>query len=271
MRTRDNKYRDYVKGVLKNSQSVSFINLTPIGGKAGEFLRIQAVTYGVDNGQVTDNVVDELDVWINDGKRRHAKTLQKFGVTKEEFDGFTPASDAAVTVSNYFIKHDDTLVITKLADKNNVNKFLNEYKCYTLNTDNIIRMDTMAEDCMKKLPEFPDIDAQLKCFRYYFEKYERSETKELNRIDCAVECAWYWESNEHFPIRWILCKTSIGRVYYDTARRRWGITEKERKKNGFKIEMIDIDSIEQQLFEKYKVESMFELQKKLMKKNKEAA
>lgn len=58
--------------------------------------------------------------------------------------------------------------------------------------------------------------------------------------------------------------TSLANIYYDTLRKKWGITKKEQKKaNNMRIEAIDTDDIESQLFRKYHVNNLEELQKKL--------
>ena len=76
--------------------------------------------------------------------------------------------------------------------------------------------------------------------------------------------AYYWENEHNRAVKWIICNTSLANIYYDTLRKKWGITKKEQKKaNNMRIEAIDTDDIESQLFRRYHVNNLEELQKKL--------
>ena len=70
-------------------------------------------------------------------------------------------------------------------------------------------------------------------------------------------------------IKWIICNTSLANIYYDTLRKKWGITKKEQKKANIRIEAIDTDDVERQLYRKYQVDNMEELKEKLAELRKE--
>ena len=90
------------------------------------------------------------------------------------------------------------------------------------------------------------------------------EQLELNKRGCSLNYAYYWENEHNRAVKWIICNTSLANIYYDTLRKKWGITKKEQKKaNNMRIEAIDTDDIESQLFRKYHVNNLEELQKKL--------
>ena len=127
----------------------------------------------------------------------------------------------------------------------------------------------MAKKCGENFTDKNSLENLKETFIDCTGSYRRMKKMEQNKKACVVNYAYFWQSSYRNYAEWIFCDTSIGKIYYDTLTEKWGITKKEEKENGLRIESVDTFDVKKQLMDKYRVNSMMELKNLLKEKAEE--
>ena len=259
----DEKYKEFLekkaekydkKNVIhtvKTAKNITFLCVSAFSD--GRIAAVHIETYDDTALQNKFRVlpVDSLELVLKDTKK-----IMENGICDEEF---------CRKVSDYFIEYDGLIVgygaktsITQL------NKLIqsSQMKCIENQYYDLMYMLKVCQEA--DYPDTGDTKNTKEAFKVCVHAYEKMEQLELNKRGCSLNYAYYWENEHNRAVKWIICNTSLANIYYDTLRKKWGITKKEQKKaNNMRIEAIDTDDIESQLFRKYHVNNLEELQKKL--------
>lgn len=273
----DEKYKEFlekkaekydkknVTHTVKTAKNITFLCVSAFSD--GRIAAIHAETYDDTALQNKFRVlpVDSLELVLKDTKKRQKRTYEKIGLTKEIMENGICDEEFCRKVSDYFIEYDGLIVgygaktsITQL------NKLIqsSQMKCIENQYYDLMYMLKVCQEA--DYPDTGDTKNTKEAFKVCVHAYEKMEQLELNKRGCSLNYAYYWENEHNRAVKWIICNTSLANIYYDTLRKKWGITKKEQKKaNNMRIEAIDTDDIESQLFRKYHVNNLEELQKKL--------
>lgn len=281
-----------IKNMISKTGCITFLSVISIGK---DILRITCKTYKINKSLEFPNLdthcsipeaaeslaqftegpwifTDSEDIIMKDEKRRKASTLEKAGISQKEHENGIEKKQAAKILSEYFIKNNCLIIADKAGTKvRMLNRVIAEYEmkniaCCTLDIGKMIKKCEIEAEIKTGPEEIESIaEAVKKCLKIYakLEKISR------NKCGCTVSYAYYWENEKVCDMMWIICVTSIGKIYYDTIYDRWGITQKEHKKTGLVIEHFDINDIKCQLMQKYHVRTMEELRLKLIAIRKE--
>ena len=172
-------------------------------------------------------------------------------------------------VSDYFIKYDGIIVSCKpysIISMLNNDIIESKYKSIDNSYFDIKRM---AKKCGENFTDKNSLENLKETFIDCTGSYRRMKKMEQNKKACVVNYAYFWQSSYRNYAEWIFCDTSIGKIYYDTLTEKWGITKKEEKENGLRIESVDTFDVKKQLMDKYRVNSMMELKNLLKEKAEE--
>lgn len=272
----DNAYREFlekkaekydkknVKTALKTAKNITFLCVSMFSD--GRIAKIQAETYNMTALQNKFRIppVDCFDMILKDTKKRQKKTYAKIGLTKEILENGALNSEFCKEVSDYFIEHDGIIVGYKTKTViTQLNHFIRSEQMKCLENQ-FYDLAYMLKICREEdYPDTGEIKNVKEAFRVCLHAYDKMEQMELNKRGCSLNYAYYWENEYKTTDKWIICNTSLANIYYDTLRKKWGITKKEQKKVNIRIEAIDTDDVEQQLYRKYRVDCMEELKEKL--------
>lgn len=246
-----------VENMIRGSRNITFLNIFSVGK---EILRIEAETYYVEdvleNGDVI-NIIGKfiansdpcakLNIVCKDERKRRPETLRKVGVTLEELRNGMEKKEMARAVSDYFIKYDGIIVSCKpysIISMLNNNIIESKYKSIDNSYFDIKRM---AKKCGENFTDKNSLENLKETFIDCTGSYRRMKKMEQNKKACVVNYAYFWQSSYRNYAEWIFCDTSIGKIYYDTLTEKWGITKKEEKENGLRIESVDTFDVKKQL------------------------
>lgn len=268
-----------VENMIRDSRNITFLNMFSVGK---EVLRIEAETYYVEdvlgNGDVI-NIIGKfivnsdpcarLNIVCKDERKRRPETLRKVGVTLEELRNGMEKKEVARTVSDYFIKYDGIIVSCKpYSIISLLNNDIIESKYKSIDNP-YFDIKRMAKKCGENFADKNSLENLKETFIDCTGSYRRMKKMEQNKKACVVNYAYFWQSTYRKYAEWIFCDTSIGKIYYDTLTEKWGITKKEEKENGLRIESVDTFDVKKQLMDKYRVNSMMELKNLLKEKAEE--
>lgn len=263
--------KDSVKKTFDECSDVTFLSVSFFSDK--NVAEIKAETYHTNAYQdkFKCKPIDSLHLICKDEKKRKPMTYEKLKLKKEDFENGTEKCDVAKIVSDYFIEHSGIIVSYKTQAKiNALNKTIQEfsYKCLS---NPFYDMAYMTKVCNEDYPDMDSIKNTMEAFKVCLRQYKNMKRLEQNKMACAVNYAYYWENEFKATAKWIVCNTSLAVIYYDTLRKKWGITKKEQKKTNMRIECIDTMDVEQQLLKKYRSKNLLELEEKLkiLKKERE--
>lgn len=242
-------YQKAIFQCLEKNPETSYIKA---GFAGNDLLSISVETYE------EDNLKDSLNVVFKDTKTRHIKTLERLNLTKEDLLNGMNEKTAAKMISDYFICHDGMIVAEKAEALIHVlDKLMRRYH-YRFILSQYFDIEKLANECDQK--KSSDIK---ETFQSCMKKYKRWKRMEKNKKACVVKYAYYWENDRRSDTKWIVCRTSIGDIYYDLMKKEWKVTKKETKNSGLVIASVDIPDVIKQLNQRYRVSGVVELERYL--------
>lgn len=229
----------------------------------GEIAKIEAINYTKDNcleGIKSKTTKNNKIKIINRGtkKTRQIKTLEKVGLTKEEFKNGKQPEEFENEIVNFLNMNPGTTFV------NNASRILNIIKKTTNNT--FIDIKELGKRYAVTGLKIESVDNIRTGFNACLRKDKKIKRIELNRPECKVISCYYGEQqieNKRSGFiqikKYLFCKTSIGTIYYDIVKGKWAISQKEKNRTGFIIESFDTSEITKCLCQMYKADSFDKL------------
>ena len=164
-----NEYsKENVWKIMENSKTVNFIRA--IGLPDRKNIRIDIETYAVTDGEVGQELIDELHILRQDMTRRTAKTLKKLDVTAEELKNGIADEEAVKQISEYLHKHDGVVVsYGTSAVISDINKIALEFQV-PLIENNQFDMKKMTKKCDEDYPDRSTIKNTREALKYCLKK-----------------------------------------------------------------------------------------------------
>lgn len=271
---RSNKQRDAVINALKEgSEWIIFdTETTGLSNKNDRIIQISAMKFKVESGELIK--VDELNQYIKQPYPLPVKITEITGITDDILSDKPFEKDVFYSV--IFPYFGNNPIIVAHNQKFDVGFLKNMYQRYDKIFEPEVALDTieMARDIIPyediksyKLGviaafygvdkdisfhnAMDDVTATSRILKIFINEYKK-ETKEDvgGKITPKVTSIRYWEGYSKFLKR-IYVNTNQGVFYWDIYKKIW----EKKKDNPVDISTIDMNSLEQQAFEKAKVDN----------------
>lgn len=290
MDRRNNSYRNFVKKALLGDPILIFFDTETVGLKPhDQIIEFSAIVAKIEHEPFRLMQIDSCVVYIKPELPISNKIENLTGITNAFLEKYPEEKEASIQIFEFLQKYPGTMIGYNVTfDMLKMEGLYLRQRGISFERNNIDVLE-MAKDCVPSAPTYKlesiakilecipegtfhdayaDTQATMRIFLKCIEIYNSSYKKENNKMDCFVKYAYFWKNPKQGKMQRIICDTSLGRFFYDTVSKQWGIRQADIKEYGFDIQAIDLDSVTEQLYWKYHVESMEELTKLLREKAK---
>lgn len=258
-----NKYEtDVITEKLEQKKKVTFLALSMLSD--GSILKAEANTYQTDTPL---QQCSSLSIIKKEERKRTAKTLNRFDISKEDLESGLEEACFLQAIQDYLKKQDSIVILYQTFPRKNAAYHMLAM-CQVPDAD-ILELKQMASFCGDSYTGKESLKKAEDTFLTCMRRYRRLKTIEKNKQDCILEYAYSFDMT---AVMGVWCVTSICNLYYDTIKERWAVPKKEQKKTGLRIEQINIENLEAQLYERYHVKDMrgVELRLKMRRQERQA-
>lgn len=290
MDNRDNSYRRYLQQILTGNRIVIFFDTETTGLRPyDQMIEFAAIAATIMHNPFRVNILDSINLYIRPDSPITDKITEVTGITNSFLEQFQYEHESAVPIFEFLEKYPGIMIgynvmfdIRKLEglyfrqksiqfQRETVDVLKMARDCVPRSVD--YKLQTIAEK-LECVPDgsfhnaYADAQATMKIFEKCIHIYNDSYLKEKNKRDCKVNYAFFWQNPKQGRMQRVICDTSLGRIFYNTISKQWGVRKDDIKNLGFDIHHVDLDEVTRQLFEKYRVLDMEELTKMLKTKAK---